>query len=90
LAHLTDQDFPPETASDVTLLFSIFGWIRYLGVHGEYPDYSRIPLRLLRQWPAALMRIYKLLMIAKGAGSVLPISEHAKIDAACREYVRSP
>jgi hypothetical protein len=85
LASLTIQDFPSEIAADVTLLFSVFPHVQYMGQHGQYADYSRVPLRLQREWVRALHRIYKLLTVAKGAASVLPVTEQGKIDRACRD-----
>ncbi len=86
LLFLKESDFPPELEADVAILFSIFSHVRHLGKHGEYRDYSHIPLRLQRQWITALLRVYRLL-IAKGAASVLPIADAARIDEACREHV---
>jgi hypothetical protein len=87
LIFLKESDFPPELEADVAILFSIFTHVRHLGKYGEYRDYSHIPLCLQRQWIAALLRVYRLLMIAKGAASVLPIADAAGIDEACREHV---
>src|SRR5215472_17164660 len=43
---------------------------------------------LTARWIKALLRVYRLLMIAKCVGSVLPIADHAKVDEACRQFVR--
>jgi len=81
LLHLRIQDFPSEIAADATLLFSIFPHIQYAG---EYPVYST-PLRLQRDWVAALHRVYRILMIARGAASVLPVTEVSRINEACEQ-----
>jgi len=86
LATLRIEDFPRELAADVTLLFSVFPHIHHIGVHGEYAS-PQIPLRLQRDWVPALHRIYKLMEFARGVASVLPITEAAKIDQACRDYL---
>jgi hypothetical protein len=84
LRHL---DFPSEIVVDVMVLFSVFPHIQYLGQDKQYADYSHIPRRLQREWFPALFRVYRLLMLAKGAASVLPIADGAKISEACRMHV---
>ena len=87
LVHLKESDFPAELEAEVAVLFSIFQHVRLLGVYGEDRDYSGIPLRLRREWVKALLRVYTLLLIAKGAGGALPIADHAKVDEVCRQFV---
>jgi len=99
LAFLRKSDFPKEIAADVAVLFSVRQYVQYLG-HGEYRDYSEIPRPIQREWVSALLRIYRLLMIAKGAESAvwssqqrheIPMSQAARIeriDEACRQNIR--
>jgi hypothetical protein len=87
LIGLSRRDFPKEILADVDLLFSVFPYIEYMGIYGEYPNYTRIPRRLQHAWFPALLRVYRLLMIAQGAASVLPITDSATIDKACRDHV---
>jgi len=91
LSHLRANEFPNEVAVDVAIIFSVRP---YIG--GEYPNYWRIPRQIQREWFPAFLRIYRLLMIAKGAESALwpspqrhdlPVAQATRIERiaeACR------
>lgn len=64
LTLLRENEFPDEVAADVAVLFSVRPYIHNAG---EYPNDGGIPREIQREWFPALLRIYRLLMIAKGA-----------------------
>jgi hypothetical protein len=84
LPNLHPDDFPKEAQDDVRLLFSVFRYLQY-SEHHDYVNSVHIPPTIVRKWFPTLLRLYGILMFAKGAASVLPIGHSPKIDEACRE-----
>ena len=80
------DDFPTELQADVSLIFSVFSYMKY-SEHHNHVSFVNIPRSIARKWFPTLLRIYGILMFAKGAARVLPIADNAKIDEACRKHM---
>ena len=65
LVHLGRHSFPLELDGEAEILLSVFKHVVHAG-DGEYPIYSGIPRGLQQSWSQTLLRVYALLMTAKG------------------------
>lgn len=90
IAVLTENNFPPELSEDAALVFSV---LQYSG------RYHLLPRQIKREWFPALLHMYRLVMIALGAGTVVRLSIQRReidrseaamrIEEACRENISS-